>query len=356
MEEFYGEFSFNGHRCTEFGLHYIPSSSNRWYSSPSWKDISATVTGRHGKYKYGSTVEARTFTLECYFEDATIEQLEAMQRWLHRNQTGKLIFDDRPYVYYTVSPSQPSKGDIWASAYSSAISHRGSGKCTLYFEAAWPFGVLAQNSYTGYDSNGIRRHTGLLRSTQMPPQPSPAAGDFMLYNPGTEYTWPTFTFEGSAPNGLKITNHTTGETCTLTAFPVGQADTGIKIDGETGMITALPLGEPRWSCHSDGYIRLAPNLDYYRDIEVGATEGSNAISIYYYPGINETFVGKYVYLQNNWYKIISVSDDGSSAVLNGNVPEGRIETTDIVPMNELTLEGDGLQLTNFTVEYKAYVR
>lgn len=67
------EFTFNGHRCTEFGLHYIPGSKSRWLSTPDWSPIEETVTGRAGGYWYGTEIGIREFALSCYFEDDSYE-------------------------------------------------------------------------------------------------------------------------------------------------------------------------------------------------------------------------------------------------------------------------------------------
>lgn len=73
------------------------------------------MTSRPGGYWYGNQIDIREFVLECYFEEVDIETYEQMLLWLHREKEGKLIFDDRPYVYYEARPAKVVEGKVYAA-------------------------------------------------------------------------------------------------------------------------------------------------------------------------------------------------------------------------------------------------
>ena len=246
------EFSFNGKSCTEFGLHYIPDAGARWYDSPDYTMIDDDVTGRNGGYFYGTKVGVRTFKLACYFEENTIEKLEALYRWLSRTAEGKLIFDERPFVYYIVRPMLPSSAQVWwRDAYCKG-QKRGSGKITLNFKAYEPFGYMSYNSIDDVDVDGAELRCGVIETDMMPPAIQSVAGDYLVYNPGSETVYPTIRIAGSAPNGMTLTNMTTGTTCTLLAFNLAQ-NTYLEIDGKSGRIGVEPVGTTAFEYHADGY-------------------------------------------------------------------------------------------------------
>ena len=230
------EFSFNGHRCTEFGLHYIPGSRERWLSAPEWSTMEETVTGRPGGYWYGTELGVREFDLPCYFEDVSIERLEAIHRWMHRLAYGKLVFENRPEVYYMVRPSEKNEGEVWWHDIGKTVRTMGSGRITLHFKAYEVFGRLEHISYDGVDVNGEENRCGILKTDRMPPAISKEAGTYLVYNPGTENAYPLFRLYGSAPNGLTITNKTNGNVCTLEPFNLADG-TWLEIDSDTGRVS-----------------------------------------------------------------------------------------------------------------------
>jgi len=357
VEETYGEFSFNGHSCTEFGLHYIPGASERWFSSTPWKTMEESVTGKAGAYYYGSTVSVREFSLDCYFEDASIERLEAIERWLNRFAEGKLIFDDRPYVYYMARPSAPSKGKTWAHEYYQAIGLTGSGTCTLSFKAYMPYGMLDRISYDGTNPAKIGsmiNRTGLMLNTKTPSTLGNTAGTYLIYNPGTEFTYPTLKFYGKAPNGLVITNYTTNEKCSLAAFNLASGQY-LEVHAETG-VRLQPSDTIAFEYHLDGYISLAPCIPYDRKIYVSYVSGSNEVAVQDMPWLNDEYVGRYIYLNQVWRKILYVRDSGKTLVVNATMNQTADELTDIVVMNEINLSGTSLALTDVQIDYTAYVR
>lgn len=69
-------FSFCGVHCSKYGVGFAPSAAKRTFSSPDFKPIEMTVTGRHGGYCFGNQVDIREFSLECYFDGITVDTYE----------------------------------------------------------------------------------------------------------------------------------------------------------------------------------------------------------------------------------------------------------------------------------------
>ena len=133
-------FSYGGVHCSKYNITYIPDAKDNWFSSPSFSVYEEEVTRRDGGYYYGNSVKIRKFTLKCYFEEITREMREEIRNWLDRNTKGKLVFDDRPYVYYNVRPTNVTTGEIYP-----LLTKHGevfSGTFTATFSAYDPFGYV----------------------------------------------------------------------------------------------------------------------------------------------------------------------------------------------------------------------
>lgn len=74
-------FTYNGVHCEELGVYYIPDAAGRWEGEPEFEADATDVQGRHGGYFYRSRVKSRSITLDCFYEDVTLAQREAIKRW-----------------------------------------------------------------------------------------------------------------------------------------------------------------------------------------------------------------------------------------------------------------------------------
>lgn len=349
-----GEFSFDGKSCTEFGLHYIPDAGDRWYSAPEYETIDEEVTGRSGGYWYGTRVKVQTFNLPCYFEDNSIERLEAVYRWLSRNKEGKLVFEDRPFVYYNVRPILPSSAQVWWHEIQHRLAPLGSGKVTLNFKAYEPFSYMKYDRYEEIDKDGAEMRCGIIEAGMMPPAIQPIAGQYLVYNPGSETAYPTLRIAGSAPDGLTLTNMTTGRTCTLLGFNMAE-NTWLEINGRSGKISIEPVGTPAFEYHVDGYLDLASCQPYERDVVVTKAEGSATVTVENLD-VDTSYVGRYVYLEDAWRRILYVYNDGRTFELDASMTESSTENTMIAVLNRIELEGDNMSLTSLELEYTPMLR
>lgn len=77
-----------------------------------------------------------------------------------------------------------------------------------------PYGRMLYKATSDLDADGAYITTGIVEEDNMPAV-SAAEGDYLVYNPGTEYTGATIRIAGTAPNGVTIENRTTGTVCKL---------------------------------------------------------------------------------------------------------------------------------------------
>lgn len=206
---------------------------------------------------------------------------------------GKLIFDNRPEVYYIVRPSEMNEGEIWWHDYGKVRHTFGSGRITIHFKAYDPFGHMSYTSYDDVDLDGAAKRCGIVATSMMPAAIGKTAGTYLVYNPGTERAYPILRLYGSAPNGLTIKNKTTNETCTLESFNLAN-DTWLEIDSDSGRVSLEPLGTLAFEYHLDGYLHLDPCVPYERSAVLTLTSGSNEAQVANVI-LGDEYVGHYVY-------------------------------------------------------------
>lgn len=274
--------------------------------------------------------------------------------WIKHGEQGEQVFDDRPFVSYSVVVWKKPTGKVYSVKHANGIEPVYSGTLTLYFKAYNPFGKMAYTSYDTYDSDGASRHCGIISKDEMPPTPTKDSRSFLVYNPGTETSDMIIRIGGSAPNGLTITNETTGDVCRLLSLPA--APDYLEIDSDLGSVKRMPSNPDGFAFeqHDDGYIRLAPCTPYERNVVASYESGSNKI---YFPlfSINSKFVRKYLRLNGEWVRIISIQDE-HTAIINKAMKTTGIEETLITTMNEITISGSQISLTKLEINYTPLVR
>lgn len=82
-------FSYNGVHSSAFNCFYVPPAAGRGGDMEDYDIVDQQVDGRDGGYYVGDRVEARDFTLECYFEDISLNMRERLLNWLHRKTSGE---------------------------------------------------------------------------------------------------------------------------------------------------------------------------------------------------------------------------------------------------------------------------
>lgn len=88
-----------------------------------------------------------------------------------------------------------------------------SGTFEACFTAYEPFGKMLRTAYTDIPMKGELEATGILPTAMMPPMPVASGGNFLIYNPGTEWAQTVIRVAGDAGEGILIRNLTTGQRC-----------------------------------------------------------------------------------------------------------------------------------------------
>lgn len=121
------------------------------------------------------------FDLNCYYENLTKRALNDLLRWFDRNTKGTLVFDDRPYVRYTVSPYEKVSIQNYKEDRGNGVLYQ--GQMTIHLKAYDPLGKLI---VSGEHLDAISDETFLLSEEQKVDEISPSENTFLLYNAGTE--------------------------------------------------------------------------------------------------------------------------------------------------------------------------
>lgn len=367
-----GGFSYRGKNIGDFGeIYYAPDASERGEYALPYKVDEQEINGRDGAYYYGNHVEPREFNLRCYYEELTQQTKEDIIRWFGRNTKGRLIFDERNYVYYDVIPNARVEFDDYRGMTCNGLRYK--GILTIHLKAYCPFGklmasalvnnvpVLGVNAYVdisilGEATTAADDETLILLSYREPSkQYDLTATSFYIYNPGTEATPLRIRLAGDAENGT-ITNVTNGKRCVVKGMTQGNTTNvgkSLYIDADTGRVTLVGTLDTQlaFEMHDYGYIWLDPCTPFVREIEVAYTNGSKVVTSA--QAFTEEMAGQFIWLNNKWHKIAQYNGVSGITLADAMDATGS-ETTQIVTMNELTF--DGFTLTKLEFYYTPRMR
>lgn len=252
-------FTYNGRHSSEFGLYYKQTAEDKWFKDPEYDVYDANIDWRHGGYYYGSRVKVRTFTIECFFEEIDVQTRQRIKQWLKYNTSGRLIFDDKPFIYWKVFPAKVPVGNWYLDNYE---TH--SGTVTITFNAYEPFGYLVRNSNPTWMNDGSTDYCNLINTSEMPSAPTTSSTSFDVYNPGTEECGLSIEIGGSTSNPIRFYNNRNMTSCEIKSLPSNNVS--LHIDGETGFVAVLSAGsttyENGFQYHNKGYVKLTPDRGY----------------------------------------------------------------------------------------------
>lgn len=276
--------------------------------------------------------------MNCYFEDQTEERIEEIINWFYRARTGRLVFDDRPFVYYTATVSSILEGSLYNTK---------DATLTIKMEAFDPFGKMLYKDLDSADSEKAQKTTGMVYREQMP-KISTKPGEYLLYNPGTEMADTIIRIAGTAPNGVLIENRTTGEICRIVSLPSSPDE--LVLDSEEGDVYLMSNADGHnFEFHDEGFIRLAPCVPYQRSITVSFASGSNVVA-FVAGAITQDNIGQYLLINSQWYRIIAVKDD-TSAVINKHLEADGQAICMLATMNEISVQADDAEFTTLEIDY-----
>ena len=290
-----GGFTYNGVHCSTYGVDYAPDASARWWEGAEFETYKKDVAWRHGGYWYGNSVNIREIKLSCYFEEIDIATREKIRKWLGRTTSGKLIFDDTPFVYYNVRPDSVVPGQLYLDTNESY-----SGTFVVTFMATDPFGYLTRKYNTGSENDGAENYCGIITSGKMPAAPTTSTRTFYVYNPGTENCGMIIKVSGTASKPIRFFNQRNGTMCVINTLP----SSGLILDlnGDTGMVKVYTSGSSSFSngfaYHDYGMVRLNPD-DEYTSIDYTAQENGTMYDITVSGiAVTEEMVGAYIQFNN----------------------------------------------------------
>lgn len=267
-------FTYNGVHCSAYKVDYIPNAEDRWFADPEFDVYSTDVSWKNGGYYYGSSVKVRNMTLKCYFEEITIAEREDIRKWLHRKTSGRLVFDDKPFVYWNVRPAKVTPGAIYNDL------GKYSGTFTITFLAEDPFGYLTRKANNGEDDGG-EDYSNLIDQSQMPAAPTTSDVTFQVYNPGTEECGMSMKLVGTCDHPIEFLNETNRTRCIIRELPSNNLI--LEIDGDTGnfrvrLNDAATTYDNGFAYHDRGIVRLDPLMNSIRIMEQNDNGGWTAPS------------------------------------------------------------------------------
>ena len=337
-----GGFSFCGIDIADLGLEYAPENKDTYVYKPTTTNIHEEVfDGHDGGYYFGATKEPKEFILKCFYQDSHVSEgiMTKAHNVFRKGRSGLLVFKKRPWCYYYATVTDVDTTEMYNYL---------NGLFVVTMKAYYPLarglevnGRLLCNLPDDPYHDDIMLNTALLESEEMVPQTmytTLPSNPILLYNPGTERADVGIVISGSAGGGVTIRNLTTDQSCRYTNFDTG-ASGEIYTDGINGKTILNQNGVKTlaFMYHDFGFIELEPAYPIIRSIDVSyngttVTTTENLLALEPEP---DWYAGKYIYLDDAWYKIVSC-DDLHTLTISSDAGEG-VCTTDIVLMNEINV-------------------
>lgn len=364
-----GGFSFCGHDIADYNIHYAPENENTYVYKPAKANVhEETIDGHNGSYIYGATKEAKEFTLRCYYEDTRIDRgLMAKVHSLFRvGKSGNLIFKRRPWCAYYATVTSVDDSSMYSYL---------NGVITITMKAGYPFarGInevepfdnkhLFYNLPTNPHHGEVMLNTGLFNKEDMVPDMTfenielqkPNKKVIYLPNPGTERASVGIVASGNSGTGVIIENITTNQTCKLVAMKkenTTDLDKEVFIDGLSGKTVLRGSSEStiNFLYHDEGFIELEPAFPVIRNVFIQYT-GTATIQLV--NRLEEDVVGKFVFANKKWRKIIEQPSTKSIVVDDIDDLGSGSERTIISDMNEIHVyPASNMDLDRLSFVYK----
>ena len=332
-------FTFCGVDIADLKISYAPELQDTYVYAPAETESHFEEFEAHdGGYYYGSWKKVKNFSLRCYFEEKVVDK-EIMSRvfeLFRPGRSGKLIFKRRPWCYYWATVDAVPVLDL---------TNYLNGLITISMTATYPFArsdILYRNRTDPYRDNMLL-NTAIYEHEDMVPTAEfknvTSEFNFVLGNPGTEPAPLGVYVEGDASAGIIITNHTTQQQMKLTAFSKSvTTNQGKKlyIDSMNGktLLKNETTSQYALKYHQSGYLSLQPGYPAHRNVYISYENGNTVTTKAYF---HDNVVGKYIYADGSWHKILSQPDKNTFIVL-GQISNVGIERTQIMTMNEFNIK------------------
>lgn len=328
-------FSFCGTDVTELGLRYAPENADTYVHDSLSFDLSEqSYEARDGGHFFGTSLKPKSFVLRCYYEntyalDGLTSRINAVFR---RGRSGKLVFTDRPWLYYTATVTGI---DI------SRMLNLRNGFVTIQMKAYYP---LAITDYALVQDNEYRNdmlfNSAMFEDDIMPPtsftdMTAATTNPILLFNGGTERAAVRIGIAGNVGTGVSIYNRTTKQECDFVGLNEGSAAHYVVCDGKTGNTYWSDTGNNAFIYHDRGFIELEPSYPINRELQVSVSATGTSVTAVY-GSFNEEMLGKYIYLDNNFRRIVNVVSD-TELTVNANVTQQDCVNAPVYTMNEIVV-------------------
>lgn len=343
-------FSFCGIWIEEIGLEYAPDNANTYvYKPATYKSHEETWDGHDGGYYYGTTTQPKDFVLRCYYENADIRSglMHDIYTLFRRGRTGKLIFSNRPWLWYNATVSDV---DI------SQMYNYENGIVTIKLRAYYPFARSDVFFVENNDEDQLN-NSNLLSREELVPQDTfeniTEQTEILLYNPGTETAQVIIEMQGEAPDGFTIANAKTHKLCKfvgLTDSVTTDVDKTLvcnSINGKTYLIDSYENTEYAFLYHDKGFLDLPPSDYMIHNVNISYEEGSTYVTADT-PIVFLDIAHKYIYVNDKWMEIASQIST-TTLVLTKPADTTGSNLTDIIDMNKIVItpvNSDNFNLTH----------
>lgn len=337
---------FCGTDIETFGLEYVPDNANTFVHRSSDISIHEQAFEAHdGGYFYGFTSQPKPFTLRCIFQESHINQgvQDKITAFFKPGKSGKLIFKHRPWVWYVATVTGNPVFQI---------SNYQNGIVTLQFKAYYPYGRSDTNHLTDEHDVFAKQLTGFIDKSIVPSVEIIPNGDsltaskqFLLYNSGSAAAPVAVEIAGYVGSGVTITNTTNNQKMRFVAISKEATSEQRKyvvtdsLNGKT-IVTDGSTHKPAFLYHDYGFITLEPSYPIARDVHAVYISGSATIDCSNIV-IDRDIIGKHIFANGQWRKIVDVTSDGKIVVDSPISTSGEEETV-IVLMNEMIVEAESI--------------
>lgn len=335
-----GSFTFCEVDVKDIGLNYAPEMSEAFVYKPAESQSQIeTFDAHNGGYYYGSWTSPKTFTLRCFFEEKNIDKgiMSRVYSLFKVGRSGKLIFDRRPWCYYYATVT-----DIVQADYTNYLN----GLVTIHLKAMYPFARsdVLTNTRTELNHETIMENTAVFDKAgmELPNEYDLNADEevpIILINNGTERAPLGISISGDVGDGVIIKNKTTGQKCKVVAVTKNNTTNVNKnvivdpISGKT-LLTDGTTKELAFKYHEYGFLELEPSYPAVRNLYATYLGGKtvNVRDI-----LRTDLSGKYIFINDGWYKIISQTDK-HTLILQDDIPAAGSEKTMVIPVNEIIIK------------------
>lgn len=344
-------FSYRGINISLYNAYWIPNNTEWHIWETPFKTVERANDSQDGSNWQGNTANPKAMELPCCFEHITEAQLTRLLGLFDKDTSGKLVFDERPWIEYFVRPVKmaevtkyPTGKDLY------------SGTFTVYLTAHYPFGLCNIDTledgavYTGLQ-DVLLGSTGLIKASQMPEamdMPLTEQAVKRAYNAGNRVADTIIRIAGDVGGtGLTLYNRQTKQTARIVGITkeiTTNTNRWFEMDSRTGLcyLTDGSTATNGFQYHERGYIQLAPSAPVARDIEISYS-GSNIVAE---EGIfTDDSVGRSMFVDGQIATITSVLSPFEVVTDQSGMTAGS-GTSDFVLFNDIVVTGNsGMSLT-----------